>query len=285
MGTDDGVTTAGDAGSDPSAASPLAGEVAVVTGSTRGLGREIASVLAMQGAAVAVVGRHRVRGASVVDSIRADGGQATFFEVDLAASAASDELIDRVTAHFGGLSVLVNNAYASDVIGEDAPVGQLSDSSWDAILLGGLTVAFRVTRAALRPMLAAGRGSIVNVSARASVVGTPGMAAHAAAKGGMNALTRSTAVDYGHLGVRCNAVLPGHVLHEERDSMMSEQRREALEAMQLTRLIEAADVAQSVGFLASRRAAVLTGVLLPVDGGSTAVRASAVGGPDPRVSD
>ncbi|MDW3214614.1 MAG: SDR family oxidoreductase [Ilumatobacteraceae bacterium] len=262
----------------------LTNEIALVTGATGGLGRIIALTLARRGAAVAVHGRDDERGARLVADIRHSGGTADFFAADLTSSDAATRMVDAVVSTFGRLSILVNSAYASDDMADDASVGEITDEAWDNILTGNLTTSLWVTRAALTTMTERGRGSIVNISARAGVVGTPGMAAHAASKGAINALTRSIAVDYADRGIRCNAVVPGHILHEVRDANASAERIASLEAMQLTRLATPEDVANSVAFLAGPDAEVLTGVLLPVDGGSTAARAAVVGGPDPRCS-
>lgn len=263
----------------------LNGEVALVTGSTRGLGREIARVLAERGAAVAISGRDPERGRSAAAALDPSGERVVSVPGDLGTSAACDEVVARTTERLGPVSILVNNAYASDAIRDDAPAGRIDDATWDRIVLGNLTTAMWLTRAVLPGMVTARRGSIVNVSARAGVVGTPGMAAHSASKGGLNALTRSVAVDYAGFGIRCNAVVPGHVLHDERDAEISDRRRAMLEAMHLTRLATATDVAFAVAYLAGPEAEVLTGVLLPVDGGSTAARAASLGGPDPRTGD
>ncbi|MEX2626074.1 MAG: SDR family NAD(P)-dependent oxidoreductase [Ilumatobacteraceae bacterium] len=260
----------------------LTGEVAIVSGGTRGLGREIARVLASRGAAVAVIGRDPDRGRSAATALDPTGRHVVFVASDLTTPAGCDDAVEQVATRFGGVSILVNNAYASDAIHEDAPAGEIGDAAWDRIVLGNLSSVLWLTRATLPWMVTARHGAIVNVSARAGVVGTPGMVAHSATKGAVNALTRSVAVDYAAAGVRCNAVVPGHVLHEERDAALSDERRATLEAMHLTRLATATDVAHAVAYLAGPEAEVLTGVLLPVDGGSTAARAASLGGPDPR---
>jgi NAD(P)-dependent dehydrogenase (short-subunit alcohol dehydrogenase family) len=126
-------------------------------------------------------------------------------------------------------------------------------------------------------MRAAGRGSIVNVSSRAADRGTPGRAAYAASKGALNALTRSIAVDYAAAGVRCNAISPGYVLNDVRDADISDADRSRREAMHLTRLATADDIAWAAVWLASRESEVVTGIVLPVDGGSTSARAAVLG--------
>src|SRR5207302_954681 len=132
-------------------------------------------------------------------------------------------------------------------------------------------------RLAIPHMLRAGHGSIVNVSSRAAELATPRVAAYVASKGGLNALTRSITVDFAGRGIRCNTVQPGYILHEVRDAELTEERRRRLEDMHLTRLATPRDVAYAVLFLASREAEVISGITLPVDGGSTAARARTMG--------
>jgi NAD(P)-dependent dehydrogenase (short-subunit alcohol dehydrogenase family) len=126
-------------------------------------------------------------------------------------------------------------------------------------------------------MTAAGHGSIVNVSSRAASHGTPGHTAYSAAKGALEALTRSVAVDYAKAGIRCNAVRPGYVLHERRDAGADDARITQIASAQLTRPVTAADVASACLWLASGESGGVTGLVLPVDGGSTSARPTAVG--------
>ncbi len=263
----------------------LTGEVALVTGSTRGLGREVARVFAAEGASVVVTGRNVGRGEEVAADLGELGAEAAFIAADLSVEEDCERLVGAAVERFGRLSILVNNAYGSDAIAADRPVAELTTPAWEAILRVNLTAVIWMCRFAIREMRASGGGSIVNISARAAERGTPGMAAHAATKGAINALTRSIAVDYARDNVRANAVAPGHVLHETRDAALTSDRRAVLEGMHLTRLATATDVARGVLYLASREAEVVTGTILALDGGSTAARAWTLGGPDPRWSE
>ena len=260
----------------------LTGEVAIVTGSTRGLGREIARVFAEEGAAVIVTGRDTERGEGVAAALRGLGPAAVFIPADLAVEEDCQRLVGGAVQSFGRLSILVNNAYSSDAIAGDRPVGDLTTAAWESILRVNLTAVIWMCRFAVVEMRSSGGGSIVNISARAAERGTPGMAAHAATKGAINALTRSIAVDYAPDHIRANAVAPGHVLHETRDADMTRDRRDLLEGMHLTRLATATDIAHGVLYLASREAEVVTGTILALDGGSSTARAWTLGGPDPR---
>jgi NAD(P)-dependent dehydrogenase (short-subunit alcohol dehydrogenase family) len=254
----------------------LGGEIALVTGSTAGIGREIARTFAAEGARVAVTGRDHARGAAVVDDIASHGGESAFIPADLNHEAACNELVDGVVARFGGLTVLVNNAVAGTA-GHDAPVGDITTDSWEAIVRVNLTAVMWLCRAAIPHMLTAGHGSIVNISSRQAERASAGYAAYVASKGGLNALTRSIAVDYAKRGIRCNTISPGYVLNDRRDADMTPERRQRMEGMHLTRLGVASDVAHAAVYFASGESEFVTGVNLPLDGGSSIARGLVLG--------
>lgn len=253
----------------------LDGEVALVTGSTAGIGRAIASVFAREGARVVVTGRDQRRGESAVSEIVEAGGHAVFHPADLTEEADCTSLVDWTVEELGGLTVLVNNAAISDAA--DASVHDMSSPAWDRILRVDLTAAAWMCRDSIGSMLDAGHGTIVNISSRASLQGITAHAAYSAAKGGLDALTRSIAVDYADRGIRCNSIAPGYVLNERRDRDLSDQRRAQLDARHLTRVGTARDVANAALFLASDESDWITGITLPVDGGSTIARAASFG--------
>ncbi len=253
----------------------LAGETVLVTGSTSGIGRATAILCAGEGARVAVHGRDSARGAAVVREITEAGGEAAFFPAELAREDACQALVDAVAERFGGLTVLVNNAVAPS--GGRSPVGALDTALWEHVLRINLTSVAWLCRAAIPHMLRAGHGSIVNVSSRQAERASAGLAPYIASKGGLNALTRSIAVDYGRQGIRCNALSVGYVVNERRDADMTPERRAELEAMHLTRLGRPEDVAWAVVYLASRESEFVTGALLPVDGGGTIARGRVLG--------
>ena len=252
----------------------LAGEVAIVTGSTSGLGREVARVMGAEGASVVVTGRDAARGAATVALVEEAGGEAAFVAADLASDGAADDLVRAAVDAFGAVTVVVNNAVGT---ASDGPAGALSDDALRRILDVNLVAAVALCRAAIPRMLEVGRGAIVNVSSRAAGRGTPGLAGYTVSKAGLEALARSITIDYGRQGVRCNNVQPGYILHEGRDAELSAERRADLEGRQLTRLTTATDVAWAIVYLASREAEVVSGITLRVDGGSSAVRGRTLG--------
>ena len=257
----------------------LAGEGALVTGSTSGIGKAIAIEFAREGAAVAVHGRNVERGTAVVEAIEAEGGTAQFFAADILDERACEELVAEV-ADWTQLTVLVNNAVGGSLSGadtHDSKVGDMDTEHWESAIRMNMTAPMWLCRAAVPHMLAAGHGSIINVSTRQAERPSGGLAAYAASKGGMNALTRAIAVDYGRDGIRCNTLSPGYVLNERRDAEITPERRQRFEGMHLTRLGEARDIAYAAVYLASKESEYLTGINLQLDGGSSIARALTLG--------
>jgi len=255
----------------------LAGELALVTGSTSGIGAAIARRFAAEGAAVVVTGRDPTRADAVVASIVADGGRAEAVLADLGDETECTLLVESTTARLGGLTVLVNNAVASTVDEHDGPVAELTTAAWEASLRVNLSAPMWLTRAAIPHMVRAGHGSIVNISTRQAERASAGFTAYIASKAGLNGLTRAIAVDYAAVGIRCNTISPGYMLNDRRDADLAPERRARLEAMHLTRLGEADDVAYAAVYLASAESGFLTGANLPLDGGGSAARGAVLG--------
>jgi len=254
----------------------MAGELALVTGSTSGIGRAIAVEFAAEGARVVVHGRDAERGRAVVEAARAAGGEAHFVAADLSELAAAETLVAEAVDRLGGLTVLVNNAVGVSA-GRDARVGDVTTEYWELALRINLTAPMVLCRAALPHMLTAGHGSIVNVSSRQAERPSAGMAAYCASKGGLNALTRALAVEYGAENIRANTLSPGYVVNDRRDADMTPEDRARREAMHVTRLGEARDCAYAAVYLASRESEFLTGINLQLDGGSSIARAAVIG--------
>ncbi|MFN8034925.1 MAG: SDR family oxidoreductase [Acidimicrobiia bacterium] len=253
----------------------LRSEVAIVTGATAGIGAAIAGRFAAEGASVAVTGRDEARGARVAQTIIEAGGSAAFFAADLVDEHACAHLVDRATARFGSLTVLVNNAVMAGA--RDGAVGDLATDAWENTFRINVTAPMWLCRAAIPAMLRAGHGAIVNISSRAAEQASPRLAAYIASKGALNALTRSLAVDYASRNIRANTISPGYVLNERRDAGQTAEERRRREGMHLTRLGVADDVAHAAVYLASREAEFVTGANLALDGGSSAARGLVLG--------
>ena len=245
----------------------LDGEIAIVTGSTSGLGKEIARLFVAEGAQVVVTGRSVERGAAVAAAL---GDAAHFVAADLSSEADCTRLVETTIDRFGGLTVLVNNAV---LIEGDGRVAEVDGGVWLPMLTANVASIGWLCARAIPAMTAAGHGSIVNVSSRTAERATPAHAVYTASKGAMNALTRSITLDYARSGIRCNTVQPGYIIHETRDAQNSPERWAQIESMCLTRPATATDVAWACVFFASAESEVISGVTLQVDSGSSAGRA------------
>jgi 3-oxoacyl-[acyl-carrier protein] reductase len=238
----------------------LTGKNALVTGSTRGIGRAIAEAFAESGARVAVVGRDQQRAEEAAASI---GRDSRGFAADVSDTAAVAKLIDDVEKSFGSIDILVNNAG----ITRDNLVMRLKDEDWDAVLDANVRGAFAAIRSASRGMMKRRSGRIINIASIVGLIGNKGQANYAASKAGLIALTKSVAKELGSRNILVNAVAPGFI-ETEMTAAMTQEARDALgKQIALERLGSAQDVAAMVAFLASDLASYITGQVFVVDGG------------------
>ena len=238
----------------------LTGRVALVTGSTRGIGRAIATTLAGAGARVAVVGRERARAEEAASQL---GGEARGFACDVADTASVAALVEEVEKSFGSLDILVNNAGLT----RDNLLMRIKDADWDAVLDANLRGAFASIRAASRGMMKRRWGRIINIASIVGITGNKGQANYAASKAGLIGLTKSVAKELGSRNILCNAVAPGFIETDMTAAMTPEARTAMSAQIPLERLGKPEDVAGTVAFLASEHAAYITGQVFVVDGG------------------
>jgi 3-oxoacyl-[acyl-carrier protein] reductase len=238
----------------------LSGRNAVVTGSTRGIGRAIAESLSAAGARVAVVGRDKGRADEVAAAV---GNGALGFACDVADVASVVAMIDGVEQAFGGIDILVNNAG----ITRDNLMLRLKDDDWNAVIDANLRGAFATIRAASRGMMKRRWGRIINISSVVGLTGNKGQTNYAASKAGLIGLTKSVAKEYATRGILANVVAPGFVETEMTAAMTPEAREGMSRQIPLERLGSAGDIAGVVTFLASDFAGYITGQVLVVDGG------------------
>jgi 3-oxoacyl-[acyl-carrier protein] reductase len=247
-----------------SGVSPGADGCALVTGASRGIGAAIARALAADGWPVGVNYRSdKVHADEVVGAIESDGGRAVAVAADVSDPDAPDALFGELEQTFEmPVLALVNNAG----VNRDDLTATLGDEEWSEVLETNLTGAFRLTRRALRPMLRARAGRIVNISSVVALRANPGQANYAAAKAGLVALTKTVAVEVARRGITVNAVAPGWI----DTDMTAEVSKELLNAVPARRAGTPEEVAACVRFLASEEASYVTGAVLTVDGGLAA---------------
>jgi 3-oxoacyl-[acyl-carrier protein] reductase len=237
----------------------LNGKAALVTGSTRGIGRAIADTLAACGARVAVVGR----GKAQADAVAAELANAVGFACDVAKPDQVVKLVEDVEKTFGSCDILVNNAG----ITKDNLMLRIKDEDWDAVIDANLRSAFVAIRAASRGMMKKRWGRVVNISSVVGLTGNKGQTNYAASKAGLIGLTKSVAKELASRNVLCNAIAPGFIETDMTGAMTAEVRSAMSAQIPLARLGAPADVAWATAFLCSDYASYITGQVLVVDGG------------------
>lgn len=243
----------------------LADRVVLITGSSRGIGAEVAVKAAAEGATVAVhYGSSRDGAERTLARVREAGSDGAAFGADIAVGADAERLVADVLGRFGRIDSLVNNAGMD----QRGPTLEMSPGEWDQVIATNLTACFRTIRAALPVMLEQGSGSIVNIASRLGQMGIPETAAYSAAKAGLIGLTRSLAREFGTRGVRINAVAPGVTLTEMTTDLVDTDAGKArLRDMALGRFGRADEVAEAVIFLLSDRSSLFTGQTLNPNAG------------------
>lgn len=240
---------------------PLQGEVALVTGASRGIGAAIADELAARGATVIGTATSEAGAQAIAARLAARGGHGRRLDVNEA--GAIEALIDALGAEFGGISILVNNAG----ITRDNLLMRMKDEDWQAVLDTNLTSVFRSCKAVLRGMMRARRGRIVNIASVIGVTGNAGQANYAAAKAGILAFSKSLAKEIGSRGITVNVVAPGFIATDMTAGLPEVAKAAMLAQIALGRLGDPADVARAVAFLAGPDAGYITGETLHVNGG------------------
>jgi 3-oxoacyl-[acyl-carrier protein] reductase len=242
----------------------LDNKVALVTGASRGIGREIAKKFAEQGASIAFTYLSSVeKGQALEAELAAYGVKAKGYRSDASDYAAAEQLITDVVNDFGTLDILVNNAG----ITRDTLLMRMSEEQWDEVMRVNLKSVFNLTKAATKPMMRAKRGSIINITSVVGLMGNAGQANYSASKAGMIGFTKSVAKELGSRNIRSNAIAPGFIETEMTGELNEKALEEWLKNIPLKRAGQGEDVANACVYLGSDLSKYITGQVLQVDGG------------------
>jgi 3-oxoacyl-[acyl-carrier protein] reductase len=242
----------------------LTGKVALVTGGSRGIGRAICLELAREGAKV-VVNYAGSQGAAeeVVAAIKELGSEAIAVQGDVASFEDAEKMVSATVEAFGGIDILVNNAG----ITRDNLLIRMKEDDWDAVINTNLKGVFNCTKAVAKPMMKARKGRIINITSVVGIIGNPGQANYVSAKAGVIGLTKSNAKELAVRNITVNAVAPGYIETDMTDKLGDDVKAKLFEAIPLSRMGRPEDIANAVTFLASDKAAYITGQVISVDGG------------------
>ena len=245
----------------------MTGRVAVVTGSSRGIGYAIAMRLARDGYFVVGTATSEAGAKRFEQALQAAGHEGVGRVLDVADAGSVDRFVAAVTEEFGAPAALINNAG----ITRDNLLMRMKDDEWDAIIQTNLTSVYRLSKAFIKSMMKARTGRIVNITSVVGVMGNAGQTNYAAAKAGTIGFTKSLAREVGSRGITVNAVAPGFIQTDMTDALAEEQRKSLLATIPLARLGQVDEIAAAVAFLCSDEAGYITGETLHVNGGMVMV--------------
>ncbi|MGC2457700.1 MAG: 3-oxoacyl-ACP reductase FabG [Gallionellaceae bacterium] len=241
----------------------LSGQIALVTGASRGIGQGIALELGKQGATVIGTATSDRGAQAISEYLAAAGIKGCGMVLNVNDVTQLEQMLAEIRKQYGEISILVNNAG----ITRDNLLARMSDEEWDDVLATNLKSVFRLSRALLRAMMKARHGRIINISSVVGSMGNPGQANYAASKAGMVGFTKSLALEIGSRNITVNCVAPGFIETDMTLALSEEQRAKLIEHVPLKRLGQVADIAAAVAFLAGPGAAYITGTTLHVNGG------------------
>lgn len=241
----------------------LQGKVALVTGSSRGIGHAIAESFAKAGAKVMISSRSAEDCEKVVEAFRAQGYEVAGFAADVADVVVAQKLVQYTLDTWGELNIVVNNAG----IARDNLIMRMKEADWDSVMAVNLKSIFNVSQAVIRPMLKARGGRIINITSVVGQMGNPGQTNYAASKAGIIGFTKSLAREIASRNITVNAVAPGYITTEMTADLNEDAKKRLMDQIPLGRIGETTDVANLVLFLASDLAGYITGQVYNVDGG------------------
>jgi len=250
----------------------LSGKVILITGAARGIGRVATLLFAQEGARLALVDIDEDGGHNVLAEVQAQGGDASFFKVDITKSGQVKQAVEAILAQFGRVDVLYNNA----AINHFGKVSDVLEEDWDRVMAVNVKGTFLTCKSVIPVMVDQGGGVIINTGSAASLVGLKNLAAYTASKGAVLQLTRNMALDYAKDGIRVNAICPGVTATEMTEQIINDDRDPKAARERFDRVIPRGSIAEPIEianvalFLASDESSYITGAAIPVDGGYTA---------------
>ncbi len=244
----------------------LTGQTAIVTGGTRGIGKQIAARFIEQGASVAIFGTNAERGNEVAQELQAlanEGQKVAFYQVDVADAAQVESSIEKVYQELGSVDILINNAGVT----RDNLLMRLTEEDWDRVLNINLKSVYNTCHSVVRPMMKARKGKIINITSVVGLMGNAGQTNYAASKAGMIGFTKSLAKEIGGRNICVNCIAPGFIETDMTDALNEKQKEAILGQIPMQKLGKPDDIANAALFLASPMADYITGQVLTVDGG------------------
>ena len=241
----------------------LKGKVALVTGAAQGIGKAIAETLAKEGANIAICDVNIEKAQETAKELAALGVKTAAYKTNVSVAAECDALIESTVKDLGKLDILVNNAGVT----RDGLLIRMSEQDWDLVIAINLKGTFNCTKAAVKTMMKARYGRIINISSVIGLMGNAGQVNYAASKSGVLGITRSIAKEYANRNITVNAVAPGYIQTAMTDKLTEEQKQAMLKFVPLSRMGQPQDVANGVLFFASPLADYVTGQVLAIDGG------------------
>lgn len=239
----------------------LDGKIALITGGSRGIGAALVRAFAAEGARIAFTYRSS---AAAADALIAEvGGDLKAYQSDASDHAAAEELIKTIVADFGGLNILINNAGVT----RDTLLMRMKEEQWDAVMDNNLKSVFNLCKHALRPLMKAGGGSVINMSSIVGIQGNAGQANYAASKAGIIGFSKSLAKEMGKRNIRCNVVAPGFIQTDMTDELSEDVQKSYMSNIPLNRFGQPEEIAGACIFLASDLGKYVNGQTLAVDGG------------------
>lgn len=238
----------------------LKDKVAIVTGGTAGIGRQIALTFAEQGAKVAVIGTNRERGEEVVSLM---GSKGAFYQADVSNTLEVQQTVKQIIEHFGGVDILVNNAG----ITKDQLIMKMSEEEWDLVMAINVKSCYNLVHSCVRNMMRNRSGKIINISSVVGLMGNAGQVNYSASKAAMVGFTKALARELAPRNIHVNCIAPGFIETRMTDEMTDAQKEMTLAQIPFGRMGSPQDIANTALFLASDLSAYVTGTVIPVDGG------------------